>query len=134
VRRRVEVDGQIVRDIRPAPYGGLSVHYTDLRENTIDVWLMAPPDGCWMATIEDHAFHECGGHLIPLQVRGDINVVFERTPPASWTWCLVVERDGIVVHTVGPGSNPEYPLGFAWSPPEAPGSPPAYPNIERVSC
>ena len=66
---RVEVDGVIVRDILPAPYGGLAVEYADdLRENTIDVWLMAPPDGCWMATIEDDVFHECGS--IPASVAG----------------------------------------------------------------
>jgi hypothetical protein len=131
---RIEVDGEIVRDILPAPYGGLAVEYADdLRENTIDVRLMAPPDGCWMATIEDDVFHECGSTLLPLQVRGNVNGVFERTPPAGWTWCLVVEWDGNVVQTVGPDSNPVYPLGFGWGPPDDSGIP-YDPQIDPVSC
>jgi hypothetical protein len=131
---KIQVDGAIVRDIRPAPYGGMTVHYADeLPERTIDVRLMAPEDGCWTATIEDELRDGCGGLTLPLRIRGDINVVFERTPPAAWTWCLVVEADGEIVQTVGPDSNPDYPLGFWHGPAEISGNPPAL-QIEPVTC
>lgn len=131
---RIEVNGEIVRDIRSAPYGGLSASYAEDRpENTILVRFMAPDDGCWTATIEDEIRDGCGSLTFPLNVRGDINVVFERTPPAAWTWCLVVEADGKIVQTVGPDSNPDYPLGFWWGPPELSGNPPDL-QVEPVTC
>ncbi|MGH3127055.1 MAG: hypothetical protein ACRDPX_03965, partial [Gaiellaceae bacterium] len=50
----LEVEGRIVRDVRPAPYAGITLHYSDQPpEETILVRLTAPDDGCWTATLED---------------------------------------------------------------------------------
>jgi hypothetical protein len=130
---RIVVNGVVVRDIQPAPYDSLSVHWSDgLPETTIVARLTAPADGCWIATIEDEIEEGCGSRDLSLDVRGEVNVVFERDPPGAWTWCLNLEVDGRVVQTLGPGSNPVQPLGFRYAPPE-----PGYGanvEVEPVRC
>jgi hypothetical protein len=113
-----------VDDLPSAPAGD------ELPEQTIEVRLMAPDDGCWRATIGDEVRDGCGGLTLPLLVRGETNVLFERTPPAAWTWCAVVEVDGKVVMTRGPDSNPDYELAIWYTPTEYP----AEYQIEPVTC
>jgi hypothetical protein len=106
-------------------------------EETILVRLMAPDDGCWTRTItdelnvEDEVTEGCGPVTFPVRFRKEINISFERNPPASWTWCLVAAVDGKVVLTRGPDSNPEYSLDVYWAPPELGGTPP---EIAPVTC
>lgn len=130
---RIVVNGAVVRDVRPAPYGGLRVNWADrLPEKTIVARLIAPEDGCWTATIEDEIEDGCGSRDLSLDVRGEVLVAFERNPPAAWPWCLNLELDGRVVQTFGPDSNPSYPLAFWYAPPE-----PGYGEdgeVEPVDC
>jgi hypothetical protein len=112
---RIEVNGVVVRDIRPAPYLGLTVHWSRrFPEKTIHARLTAPDTGCWKATIESEVEKGCGSKDLVLDVQGDINVAIERDPPAAWTWCLNLEADGKVFQTYGPDSNPQYALGFGY--------------------
>jgi hypothetical protein len=131
---RIEVNGVVVRDIRPAPYLGLTVHWSRrFPEKTIHARLTAPDTGCWKATIESEVEKGCGSKDLVLDVQGDINVAIERDPPAAWTWCLNLEADGKVFQTYGPDSNPQYALGFGYGSSDYPGNTPDAP-VPPVTC
>jgi len=107
-------------------------------EKTMLVRLMAPDDGCWTRTIrdelnvEDEVTEGCGPVTLPVRFRKDIDISFERRPPASWTWCLVAAVDGQIVLTRGPDSNPDYSLDAQW-PPKFGGNSPIV-EVAPVAC
>ena len=102
------------------------------------VSLMAPDDGCWTRTIsdelkvEDDMTEGCGSVTFPVRFRKDIDISFERRPPASWTWCLMAAVDGKIVLTRGPDASPEHSLDVVW-PPKFGGTSPSA-AVPPVTC
>lgn len=107
---KLKVDGELVRQIAPAPYPALTVrHDVRLPPKTVLVRVDAPDGSCWSATMDNDGVRRgCGALAFPLEVEDSVILRFERQKPGDWHFTVAIEVDGRVVQTVGP-TTAEYP-------------------------